>query len=1402
MAVFIDVKSRFDDASGRRAAEEAKGFFGRAGTDAGNDFTSNFARAVERDDKVRAAADKVANQTEKIAAAEAKRAAQLERQKAITAAAAAEEQKLTAARDANNADEVAASEERLAALRQKQVDADARLITQAAAVSRAERDRARAVREAGDAYRKMGADLDDVKGKFAEASAQFGTGLKLNLGLAGIGLLPAAATAIADVAGALQQLSGAGFAVPGIFAGIASSVGVGALGMYGMSDAITAVAKASDGTKASVEAANEALANLAPAQADVVKTAVGLRGTFNELRTLGSGNMFAGVSDGIRGLVAADLPAVTRGVDGISRGINQNLLQAMSSLGSQSSQGFLDRIFGNTADAQSKLTAAIDPIVHAVGTLSAAGSDTLPRLATAVGNVADRFDRFITAADGDGRLDKWIDEGITGFTQLGNTALNIGKTFTAITQAAGGGAGLLGTLESGTEKLQLFLNSTEGQSKLREYFAEGRDMLGQLKDVATTAGPVLAGVFSAGVNAANMWLPVIRDGLDVLNRIPGGAEAVVTAFDAWKLMQGPVSLINSLVNIGTQLGGLPTKAQGAARGINAALATIVVPAIGQMLNDQIQEALRQNNPDAYRANNANTPDELGKRARDWVDRNVFKETPPAQNGVLPAAPGSSPNATVGGIPIPGLVNQNPTNPAPPGPSAAPSVSRGAIDRQHEDVSSIPLYPGGPTTPQIGVSSYTDPVITEPASGSGADATPYIDPSKYMAGDPLAGLPAPLAGVDQGALFDSDSKLLTATHNLEQKRLAIQVLEAKGNATQQELLTARNDLQEAERAQYDAQQDAIKTRTGQMKQTTSDMQSIFAPLDQDFGISKGIPGIVENLVKTFGNLALGSAIGSSPQLQAAAAPLMSSGSGAAGSSAGSTSALVGSYGSSFGQGAPGAAMPGEDPRSFAHRVMMPFWQSKGLEVGDHAADQYGEHQNGALDIMVGSIAEGNAVLQQVLSDPNVKGAIFNNQTYGYGHGMTPRDYSAGHTGDPNQDHTNHVHALYKPGDPGNINPGGAPVAGLGATSASLVGSSSGATPVFVVNMPGGDAGLLGPVTGAVASAANGAASGAVANLNWDALAAKESSGNWKINTGNGYFGGLQFDQSTWDASGGGAYAPRADLASREQQIAVASNALAARGGDPSSLWPQNYGQLYSPAAGGAGGPGWFPAGAALPSIPAGAGGQGYGIGGTPPLSPNIGPAPLQPGAPGIGGAAGLPGMLGAGATGGVGAAAGQPIGGVAPQGSTGGGGIGITPGGTIDSAITAAASMFPGGGAAAGIGIKLASRAIQYAGQAAGIGASGLMETFLPSGSALGNFGNSWFGKIAGGIAGARPAKPNTIPQQGPPDMSQGQQGQGQGQPQNGQPITLNYTNNQATEDRAGQDLTRHLTSAMSGPGRG
>ncbi len=86
---------------------------------------------------------------------------------------------------------------------------------------------------------------------------------------------------------------------------------------------------------------------------------------------------------------------------------------------------------------------------------------------------------------------------------------------------------------------------------------------------------------------------------------------------------------------------------------------------------------------------------------------------------------------------------------------------------------------------------------------------------------------------------------------------------------------------------------------------------------------------------------------------------------------------------------------------------------------------------------------------------------------------------------------------------------------------------------------------------------GVAAQAAAPSTWDRLAQCESTGNWAVNSGNGYYGGLQFSTSTWRGFGGAQYASRADLAPRGQQIAVAEQVLAAQGW---GAWPSCSKQL--------------------------------------------------------------------------------------------------------------------------------------------------------------------------------------------------------------------------------------------------
>ncbi|QQM44327.1 LysM peptidoglycan-binding domain-containing protein [Streptomyces liliifuscus] len=92
-----------------------------------------------------------------------------------------------------------------------------------------------------------------------------------------------------------------------------------------------------------------------------------------------------------------------------------------------------------------------------------------------------------------------------------------------------------------------------------------------------------------------------------------------------------------------------------------------------------------------------------------------------------------------------------------------------------------------------------------------------------------------------------------------------------------------------------------------------------------------------------------------------------------------------------------------------------------------------------------------------------------------------------------------------------------------------------------------AALLAPL-GLLAATGNAAAADSGV---WDRIAQCESGGNWHINTGNGYYGGLQFSAGTWRAYGGSAYASTADKASKAQQIAVATKVQRGQGW---GAWP--------------------------------------------------------------------------------------------------------------------------------------------------------------------------------------------------------------------------------------------------------
>lgn len=382
----------------------------------------------------------------------------------------------------------------------------------------------------------------------------------LNLGALGASALPAATTAVVNLAGAIQQLGGAGAILPAVFAAAGTSVGVAKIGFLGMSDAVKALNDAAGGTPEQVKKAEESLKGMAPAAVATAKAISGLvTGPLKQLKNTVQQNLNEGLGDSITSTYDKIGARVEASFGKIATAQNGAIKQLLSSVGDDKNFSLIDRMFGNTAEGTKRATAAIDPIVHAISTLVATGSDFLPRLGDAITKVAERFDAFISKAGASGDLWKWIDAGLNGLRALGNSVINFFKILGSLTKAAGGDGGFLGWLEKATGQLATFLSSTEGQEKLSKFFTEGRESLGQWMDTIKSLLPVIGEVVKGFQQWGDILLPIIKTIADALNGLSGGSgaiAAVVTAFLAFRTLGGIFGgLLGGLDKVSGALGG-------------------------------------------------------------------------------------------------------------------------------------------------------------------------------------------------------------------------------------------------------------------------------------------------------------------------------------------------------------------------------------------------------------------------------------------------------------------------------------------------------------------------------------------------------------------------------------------------------------------------------------------------------------------------------------------------------------------------------------------------------------------------------------------------------------------------------------------------------------------------------
>lgn len=308
----------------------------------------------------------------------------------------------------------------------------------------------------------------------------------------------ASASSLLSLSANLLTLSGLAFALPGIFAGIGIGMGITMLALKDMKKALPDVY----------------------AEWQNVKNAI-------------TEDFWTGASKGIRELAGIYLPELHNTARAVGQFWGDFAHNLTSALGPT-----LPNMFRNLNDSiaiMSSHTGAFSGIISTLGTVGAA---QLPRLATFVGNVGEKFNTWLAAKESSGQLQAFIDEAITTLKQLGEILHQAGRIFEGLMKAAtaGGGATLQG-LGDGLKKIADTVNSPQFQAALTGVFQAAHDAIHNLAD---TAGPAFKDMMLQVGQTLQFILPMIGSTLGT------AISAISTVLADPAVQQGIQSLVIGL----------------------------------------------------------------------------------------------------------------------------------------------------------------------------------------------------------------------------------------------------------------------------------------------------------------------------------------------------------------------------------------------------------------------------------------------------------------------------------------------------------------------------------------------------------------------------------------------------------------------------------------------------------------------------------------------------------------------------------------------------------------------------------------------------------------------------------------------------------------------------------------
>lgn len=301
----------------------------------------------------------------------------------------------------------------------------------------------------------------------------------------------------------------------------------------------------------------KALGNLTPGARGFVEQVRGLGDRWKDLREATQESLFDGMGDSVVALADTQLPTLKEGLSGIASVLNGGLKSALGVFSGDAAQKDFAHFLDNSKTATDSLAQAMKPLSQVFIDLTTVGSDFLPQIAKGLGDAAQKFSDFVSKSRDNGDLAAFFQRGIDTVKTLGSIVGNVFGSISAIFKGSRDeGEGMLKSLDDGTERMKDFLKSTEGQTKIKDFFRSFREMLDKVMPVLGDIGRVIVNSVLPAVQAwGQLFGPILGGFVALLERFPGLTAAVITGFMAWKTINTFITPItNATGTLGFSLG--------------------------------------------------------------------------------------------------------------------------------------------------------------------------------------------------------------------------------------------------------------------------------------------------------------------------------------------------------------------------------------------------------------------------------------------------------------------------------------------------------------------------------------------------------------------------------------------------------------------------------------------------------------------------------------------------------------------------------------------------------------------------------------------------------------------------------------------------------------------------------